>query len=338
MRLTSSPSMGPRRGRKRLRRKAFIGASGALPFAVGVPACVRAQSLLPMRVGIALDDQSKPVMWAKANGWFERAGLDVTTQTLTGGGAAIAAAVIGGSLDAGKSNTLELIAAHARGLPLTIIAPASVTGGFDRGAAMIVPTKSLLRTGRDLVGKMMGVTSLVTIQIIAVKAWIDATGGDSSAVRFVEVPSQASQAALESGRIDAACVLEPVLSTALASGSIKVLDYPYGAIAARFDGADYFTTLEWANKHRDALERFVRVNREANAYVTAHEAETNGVLAAASGIDPAILVKAAHPIRPAVAIPAALQPLIDAAAKYRFIPKTFPASELIFDSTSPPSR
>lgn len=294
-----------------------------------MPVCARAQTGEVLRVGIALDDQSKPVMWAKANGLFEKAGLNVTTVSLTGGGAAITAAVIGGSLDLGKSNSLELISAHARGLPVTIVAPAAVTGSFDRGSAMIVGAKSTLKTGKDLLGKTVGVTSLVTIQIIAVKAWIDATGGDSTQTRFLEVPASASQSAIEQGRIDAACVLEPVLSAAVATGAIKVLDYPYGAVAPRFDGADYFTTLDWAAKHRDALERFERVNRDANAYVSAHETETNPVLAAAAGIDPAVLARAAHPVRPAFLTSAELQPLIDAAARYKFIPKPFPASELI---------
>jgi ABC-type nitrate/sulfonate/bicarbonate transport system substrate-binding protein len=85
-----------------VRRRSFLVASAALSL---VPCAAHAQSsdLIPLRVGAAMDDQSKPVFYALDNGLFAKAGLDVQLVALSGGGAAIAAAVVGGSLDLGRS-------------------------------------------------------------------------------------------------------------------------------------------------------------------------------------------------------------------------------------------
>ena len=142
-----------------------------------------------VRVGAAVDDQSKPILYALQAGLFARAGSTVQLVALNGGGAAIAgAAVAGGSLDLGKSNSLELISAHARGLPFTIVAPGSGTGTGDHNGAIVVVPSSPIHTARDLNDKTVGVISLVTIQSLAVRTWIDANGGESQRVHFLEVP------------------------------------------------------------------------------------------------------------------------------------------------------
>ena len=320
-----------------IRRRAFLAAAALAALA---PCAARAQSadLIPLRVGAAMDDQSKPVFYALDAGLFAKAGLDVQLVALGGGGAAIAAAVAGGSLDIGKSNALELIAAHVRGLPFTIVGPGAGTGAFDHNGAVVVPIASPIHGARDLGGKIVGVISLVTIQSIAVKAWIDGDGGDVAAVRFLEVPPSATLAALEAGRVDAASLLEPFLSQALAAGTVRVLGYPYGSVAPRFAGASYFTTVDWASKHADALGRFMRVLHDANVYVGAHETDTNALVAKYAKIDPALLTRMSHSERPAYVDRATLQPLIDAAAKYKFIPRAFPAQELISSAALRPGR
>jgi NitT/TauT family transport system substrate-binding protein len=311
-----------------------------LAGALLAPAAAGAQTAEPatLRVGAALDDQSKPIFYAQHAGLFAKAGLDVQLVTLNGGGAAIAAAVAGGALDLGKSNTLELIAAHVRGLPFTIVGPGAGTGAFDHNGAIVVPAASPIRGARDLAGKTVGVISLVTIQSIAVKAWIDGNGGDANSVHFLELSPSATLGALQQGRVDAASLLEPYLSQAIASGTMRVLAYPYGAIAPRFEGASYFTTTDWAAKHVDALTRFLHVLHDANVYVAAHESELNDLVAQYAKIDPAVLTRMTHSERPAYLDRATLQPLVDAAARYKFIPAPYNAQELISPYALKPGR
>jgi NitT/TauT family transport system substrate-binding protein len=318
--------------------RSLLVASYVLLASMHAASAQTAGELTTLRVGAALDDQSKPMYYALQTGLFQKAGLDVQLVTLNGGGAAIAAAVAGGSLDVGKSNVLELVAAHVRGLPFTIVGPGAGTGAFDHNGAIIVPTSSPIRTARDLAGKTVGVISLVSIQSIAVRAWIDGNGGDSQIVHFLEVPLSATSAALAQGRIDAASALEPSLSQSLASGTVRVLSYPYGAIAPRFEGASYFTTTDWAAKHADVLARFLHVLHDANVFVGAHESETNALVAEYAKIDPALLTHMSHSERPAYIDRATLQPIIDAAARYKFIPAPFPAQDIISGYALKPAR
>jgi NitT/TauT family transport system substrate-binding protein len=293
---------------------------------------------LLVRVGAAADDQSKPVLYAQKAGLFARAGLNVQIVQLNGGGAAIAAAVVGGSLDIGKTNTLQLITAHARNVPLIAIAPGVVNGTNDRAAALVVSTDSPIHSAKDFNGKTVGVTSLVTIELLATRAYIDKNGGDSSTVKFIEVSPAASAAALEQGRIDAASILEPALSAALATGKVRAFAYTYNALAPTFDGADWFTTTDFAAAHRDVVAKFARVMHDANVYVAAHEAETDSIVASYAGLDPASMTNMHHVLRPTYLNPAYIQPLIDAAVRYKFIAQSFPAGELIDANALKPPR
>ena len=67
----------------------------------------------------------------------------------------------------------------------------------------------------------------------------------------------------------------------------------------------------------------------AGAYVAAHEDELAPMLAAYAGVDPNLIIKTKHEGRGIAIAPSDLQPVIDAAAKYKVIAAPFPASELI---------
>ena len=134
-------------------------------------------------------------------GFFAKAGLDVHLDTQSSG-PAIAAAVAGGALDVGFSNTISIATAHKRGLPFTFIAPASVYVSAAPTSLLMVRKDSPLRTARDFNGKTIGANALKNIAQYAPSLWIDRNGGDSSTLRFVEMPADEQAAALEQGRID----------------------------------------------------------------------------------------------------------------------------------------
>lgn len=322
------------------RRSVLATLAGGIAFGWRAPVALAQATPEPatVRIGAASDEQSKPVLYAQQAGLFAREGLNVTIVPLNGGGAAIAAAVTGGSLDMGKTNMLQLISAHARGVPFTIVAPAVMTGAADRGIGLIVAADSPVRSAREFNDKTVGVTSLVTIELIATRAWIDKNGGDSRSVHFVEVAPAQSVAAIEQGRIIAATILEPTLTQAVGSGKVRILAYPYGAIAPRFDGAAWFTTVDYATKHPDIVKGFEHAIHDANVYVGAHENETIPLIAKYTGIDPSVLAGMKHPERPAYLSPTTIQPLIAAAVRYGFIPKPFPAQEMFSPLVLKPPR
>jgi NitT/TauT family transport system substrate-binding protein len=71
---------------------------------------------------------------------------------------------------------------------------------------------SKLKTGADLNGKTIAVTTLGGTLQLRAEEWITKNGGDSKTAHLVEVPTSNIPAAPKRNRIDAAMVSEPFLS------------------------------------------------------------------------------------------------------------------------------
>jgi NitT/TauT family transport system substrate-binding protein len=310
----------------RIRRGLFI--AGA--FCVGIGrAGAQTTALTTLRLASAPDDDVTPVLYAQQSGLFRSAGLDVDVRALSNG-AAVAAAVAGGSVDVGKSSMISLISAHARGVPLSIVAPSAVfEGASARSSAMIVPKDSSVHTARDLEGKVVSCPALRDLLWVATRAWIDKNGGDSSQVQFVEAPMPMVASALDSGRIAAGTLADPTLSQAMGSGKYRVLGWVTEGLGNHIVYSAWFANRDFVAKNTAALRRFVAILRQASIYANSHHTETAELLAKFSGIDPATIAHMARTVYATSLDPRDFQPLIDAAARYKVIPTAFQARDLV---------
>lgn len=310
-----------------MRRAALL----TLAASVLASAPARAQNAaapVALRVGGSADMDAAPILYGVDAGVFRRFGLDVTFQKAASG-SAVAAAVAGGALEIGKSSVVPLISAHARGVPLTIVAPSVVHRIGMADSALMVAAEAPLHAARDLDGKPVSVAGLRDMQWLATRAWLDANGGDSSSVQFLEIPGASVANALAAGRIAAGTLSEPYITQALASGRARILAKMVDALGGVMTTA-FFTTVGFAAAHRDVVERFNRAIVEASAYCNTHPDEMTDVMSAFTGIDRSTL---ATMVRPAFALdldPRSVQPIVNAAAKYGVIAGPFNAQELIF--------
>ncbi len=310
-----------------MRRPAFLAVSAALAI---FPARGRAQGLTKLRLSGSPDNDIVGALWAQQSGIFRKLGLDVEV-TATNSGGVITAAVLGGSLEMGKGNLLGLLSAHIKGVPFVIEAPASLWNTDGPTSALIVVKGSRIRTGSDLNGKTISVPALGDLYQIAISAWIDQRGGDSRTVRFLELPHRAAAEAIASGRVDCANIAEPILSDALQSGKVQVIGHAQDAIAKHFIVTGYYCAADWAAKNADVLARFRKGLYEGASYANANRAEMIPVLAKYSGVE-AKVIASMTPTTVGVAgqlDPHMIQPIIDAAVKYKVIPAPFPAKDLI---------
>ena len=287
-----------------------------------------AQTLETIRLGAGPDDQATPLLWAAKSGLYRRAGLDVQVVKLAGA-AAVAAALTGGSLDAGKGSTLTVVTAIAKGLPFTIVGNLSYYEAEKPDIAMLVATNSSIKTAKDFEGKTLASVSLQDLNSIATFAWLERGGIDRTHVKFVEVPQSAVVASIEQGRIDGASTFEPFLTTALATGKVRIVGYPHDAIARKYSNSVLFTTAKWAEEHRDALQRFLRASEEASTYITSHAEVSNQLIAEFTGMDPATVVNIRHSRRGIALNPADLQPVVDAGVRYKVLANPLAVKDLI---------
>ena len=294
-----------------------------------------AQSGAAARVAaIAIIGSAEPAI-AQELGLFAKDGLAVEIQTMTGS-SAIASAVLSGAADIGFSAVDTLVTIHQKGIPLVIIAPGSeyVSTLPNNDAVLILPASSTVRDAKDLNGKTIAVNSLTGIANLTTRLWLDQHGGDSSSVKFVEIPFPAMPVAIQEARVDCAQVTEPFIAAAGKNGRL-LTNHINAIVAKRFLITAWFTTPQWAAAHADAVRGFASAMRETALWANqaANQARRTEILARYTKIDPTVITSMIPPHYGDQVTPALVQPLIDLTAQYnKFSP--FPAQELIYSARS----
>lgn len=309
------------------RRRATALLFGSATFAAGVVRAT-AQSQ-PVRVLTFTSENAAEPFFANDMGYFREVGLDVTITT-SPTDAATVSSVMGGAADIGYSTVGTIAAAYAKGVPVTVVAPASeYASPATRGLATIMlPATSKVRSAKDLNGKTVAVSGLGSIAVIEVRAWMDQNGGDSSTVKFVEIPLPAEVPILNAGRFDAALITEPFIGDAKKLGG-RVLSYGYDSIAKRFILGTWFATRQWANAHPDVVRRYAAVMRKTASWANGNQDKTAEIVARYSKIDPAVIATMTRSHYGERLTPELMQPIIDSFARYTGF-KPFPASDLLY--------
>jgi NitT/TauT family transport system substrate-binding protein len=312
-----------------LRRSTFAAGALAALGAAATAGRVAAAERATLTVGSALEDDAGVAIYANAAGVFPRLGLDVNVVKIASGSAG-AAAVAGGTLDLAKGSVVAAVTAYARGIPFVIVAPSTLYTIEHPVSGLLVRVDSPIRTGQDLNGKTIGVASLIDSRILAIKAWVDQNGGDASTLKFVEVPSATVVGAIDTNRIDATAASDPTLFNALATGRVRSIAEPNAAVAKRFVITAWFTTRDFAVRNADVVRRFRAGLQSAAIYANGHPREMAAYIAPFTGIEEAKLRQWTRAQLATSLGPADIQPVIDLAAKYHFIDKSFPAAEMLF--------
>lgn len=307
-----------------IRRRAL----GALA-AAAIPSALWAQSpgLTTLRVASTANDDVTMLIYGIQSGLFRAVGLDVQFEKANSG-SAVAAAVAANAMEIGKSSTIPLINAHARGIPFTTIAAGSLHHDRRLESALVVANDGP-RTAKELNGKLVSVAALQDTTWLGTRAWSDANGGNSETIRFIEVPGSSVFSTLEQGRIDAGTMSEPYLTQNLKSGRARLLAPFLDAIAPSWYLALYFTTIDFAQKNPQVIARFQQVLNRAAVYCNAHKSDTVAMMATVTGLEPAILAQTTRADYPTDLNVKYIQPVVNAAAKYKLIDKPFDAREML---------
>lgn len=315
--------------------KTITRAQACAVLATGTAFCglsrrVFAQTPVTIRLANVPTDGASAPYYAKEMGFFTKAGLDIDIQTLNAA-SAIEAAVVSGAVDIGYSPLDVLANAHQKGVSLVIIAPASeyVAPAMTRSAALVLAAGSTVQTAKDLNGKVVASNGLHSFGEEAARAMIDQLGGDSSSIKYVEMPFPAMPAAIDAARVDAAFVVEPFLAAARKNG--RVLGYGYDAVAKHFIMSAWFTTPAWAKAHPELVRKFVTVMHETDVWANANVVQNGEILAKYLKMDPAVVATMSRAHYAEQLTPALAQPLIDVAAKYNGF-KAFPVQEMLYQA------
>jgi NitT/TauT family transport system substrate-binding protein len=280
-----------------------------------------------VRIAALTIDASASCYYAQDQGFFKRAAIDAQMQSIASGGA-IVGAVASNAVDVGFANLVSVVAAFARGLPVALVAPGSVDVETLPTNALVVAPGSPIRNGSDFNGKTLATTTLKNIVQFAAQLWVDKHGGDSSTIKFVEIPFSAMGDALLAGRIDAALVAEPFMTSLKAKS--RLIAYPMSAIGPRVQLGGWIANTTWARANPDAVTAFNDAIVRANDWANAHHDASALILAKYGHLDADALAKTNRATYATRLVPSELQPAIDVAAKYGAIPQAIPVERMLF--------
>ena len=309
----------------RLRRSSWL--RQVLATAAAIP-IVRARSAEAetslVRIGNSPVEANGSPFYAEDMGFFQRAGLTTHVDILHNG-AAVAAAVAGGSLDIGPSSPFVFMNAWRHRLPVTLIAPGGLYESSEATTLLVVPPASPIQSAKDLNGKVIGGLTIGAMDQLSIWSWVDQNGGDSSTVKVVEISPNEMVDAMEQGRIAAALLPDPQLSAA--GSRVRSLGKPYDAIAKTFLASVWYTTRDWASQNPLSVRKFVQAMAEAATWAGANPEK------AAVSLEKWTRVKEAR-IRTHYGTkldPALIQPICDQAYKYKMIDAPIEAQAFIWN-------
>jgi NitT/TauT family transport system substrate-binding protein len=223
-----------------------------------------------LKVGVIPIADVAPLYVGIKQGFFKQEKLTIKPQ-LAEGGAIITAQVVSGDVQIGFSNTTSLVIASSKKLPVQIVASGvhGAASGSDAWDALLTKKGSPITNPKALEGKTVGVNTLNNVGPLTINSAMEKAGADYKKIKYVEVPFPDANAALNTGRIDAAFVVEPFVSQGKAQGAQQLL-HPYEQLAPNYTVATYFATKQYATQNKDVLDRFVRAINKSMTYAQSH--------------------------------------------------------------------
>jgi NitT/TauT family transport system substrate-binding protein len=268
-----------------------------LVFALGVSACGDddddgggggdgGDATAEITVGVIPIADVAPLFLGIDEGFFKEENLEVETQ-FAEGGAVIVPSVVNGDFDLGFSNNVSMFVAQSEDLPLQIVSQGVLGGATEEEAwgKLLVKDGGDIANAKALEGKTIAVNTLNNICEVTIKASLEAKGVDVSALKFQEIPFPDMNAAIDAGRADAGCQVEPFVSQGEAEG-LRSVDAFYVGTAPNLSVATYFTSEQQIAENQDVIDRFVRAMNRSLDFAAENEAAVRKVIPEYTEIPP----------------------------------------------------
>ncbi|MBF4993532.1 ABC transporter substrate-binding protein [Arthrobacter gandavensis] len=251
--------------------------------------------LTTLSVGIMPIVDTAPIWLGREQGFFEAEGLDLDIQTTTGGAAAVPG-VVSGDFDFAFGNVVSVMVANDKGLDIELVSNGNSTTGDTSSdfGAVVVPAGSDIQTAADLAGKTVSVNNLSNIGDTTIRKLVENAGGDHESIKFVEVAFPDAPAAVESGQVDAAWILDPFLTQTVEDGA-RVIAYNFAETHPSLDISGYFTTSAYIEENPETVEKFTRAMKKSLEYAQENPDAVRDIVGTYTKIDEEMRAKMVLP-------------------------------------------
>jgi len=213
---------------------------------------------ITIKMGVVPAETFAPIFVAENEGIWKK--HNITVDAKVGGIAnTLFPQLLKGQLDVVASAWGSLASAREQKLPLTGFAPIDINGStLEDDYQQLVAPKGGVKDIKELEGKTIAVPALKSLTDSQVRVTLRKAGVDDSKVKFLQIPFPEMPAALKAGRVDAAAVVEPFLTSLKAQGanvlSATSQGVPMGAMIA---------AEKWVKENPDKVKRFQTAWKEA---------------------------------------------------------------------------
>jgi NitT/TauT family transport system substrate-binding protein len=289
----------------------------------GTPAAAQTTSI---RFGAAGAESFDEAFYLVDQGFLRQAGMDGDVQILANG-PRIMDAVLGGSMDVGMSDTIQVANAVRRGLPVAFFAGGCLYDTAAPTTRLCVAKSSTLRTAKDLEGKTISLQGLKTLAEISTREWLRRNGADPDRVNFVELGPAAAVPALGRGTVDAAIVSEPFF--AAGGDQVRAFGKPFDAVANRFYISSWYAKQDWLSANAANVVKLQRAIYDAGRWAQAHRDESGQILLKRLRLEPSLIGRMTRATFAQTLDPKLMQPVLDIALKYGLLEAPVNAATLI---------
>ena len=255
---------------------ALIAVGGCSPKGAGGPSSASASGAPRIIIGqISPGTSQTPLMVAVAEGFFKKAGLDVTVQSLSGGTPSAMASFATGSVNMLVAGSPEFIEYAAK----KVISGKMVAELTDQNYDIVVGKG--ITSLQQLKGKVIGISGANGADQVYLEAMLERNGMSAKDVQFITSGSTSNRLlALSTGTIQAVAASNANRDAAIKVGTVLLKS---GDSPVQLPSSLVFASNYLISKHPEVLKTFVGAIAEATRWMRANPAAAAADCAKATG-------------------------------------------------------
>lgn len=243
----------------------LLGAAAVAALAVATSLPASAADLSKVRFAYLKTLELMPFFYGQEKGYFKDAGVDLEMIAVPGG-PAVGAAIASGSADIGYSALTPMMIAREQGQAFKFFMSMEYEQTPDRlWGYMIATERSGIKSMKDLAGKTVAVGVPGGLCELAARDWMASAGVTYDPAKALNNPFPQMPAMLDLGTADAACIVEPFATAALAGKSKPIiLGRGYLAnVTQPYRIAGLFASESWIKAHPTEIAAMMKAYTRA---------------------------------------------------------------------------
>lgn len=234
--------------------------------------------------------------------------------------------VLNGQVQFSASDPLSALLAIAHGTPIEMVVGGNVAASSQATdpSALIVKDDSPIKDLAELDGHTVAVNAINSLGQVGLEAAVDATGGHSSTIKFVEVAFPDMVAAVKNGTVDGAATNEPFVTLGKSQGQRIV---PRGGLSTTLAGVPqvlYVTSKSYAQSHPSVVAAFAAAVDAGDQALSKDPSEIRQIGAKSTTLPPPVLAKITLPTFGPPLTVASLEKLEKYMVKYKVLSAPIP--------------